>query len=362
MRVFVFCVVFLLIVGCVQAPVADELRETPRPTAVSTVTPMPTETAVPIPEYAQIPGIYLGRFHGTNSLSVTLEEAIGKGVAIRMYYLNWQNAVNGGIYRTDKLTGRLSYITWEYQDGSATDLQAIIDGEHDDTIDNWANRIAELENQMVMLRWGHEMNGDWYGWSGFQNGGSMTDGFGDPTLADGPERFVAAYHYIHDRFAAIGADNVLWVWCPNAPISVMTDELGQWNDAANYYPGDEYVDWLCLDGYNWGTSAFGQAFNSSWQSFDQIFAESYRQMQAINDEKPMIIGEFASTEEGGDKAAWIIDTYQTIAEDYPQIRAVTWFHINKETDWRIDSSPESLEAFATAVAPDIWIDQWPYEE
>jgi endoglucanase len=45
--------------------------------------------------------------------------------------------------------------------------------------------------------------------------------------------------------------------------------------------------------------------------------------------------------------------------DYPQIRAVIWFHINKETDWRINSSPESQEAFKQAVAGDYWLDVWP---
>lgn len=176
---------------------------------------------------------------------------------------------------------------------------------------------------LVLLRWGHEMNGDWYPWSGVHNGGGTRDGFGDPAIPDGPERFVAAYRYIHDLFTAAGANNVLWVWCPSAPFATMERSLGPgWNRAANYYPGDDYVDWLCLDGCNWGTSAFGQQFNSAWTSFDVIFGDSYRQLQAINASKPILIGEFASTEEGGDKAAWISDAYGRIRSDYGQIRAV----------------------------------------
>jgi beta-mannanase len=105
--------------------------------------------------------------------------------------------------------------------------------------------------------------------------------------------------------------------------------LGEWNNAAAYYPGDEYVDWLCFDGYNFGASSFGQSFNSKWVSFDEIFKTSYAELQAISPDKPIIIGEFASTEEGGDKAAWITDAFTKIEKDYPQIRAIIWFHIER---------------------------------
>lgn len=236
-------------------------------------------------------------------------------------------------------------------------LDAITSGHYDEYLDNWANGMREFGGP-VLLRFGHEMNGDWYPWSGIFNGAGTLDGYGDPTLPDGPERFVDAYRYIHNRFTENGAENVLWVWCPNAPFSGMQTALGDWNNAAAYYPGDEYVDWMCFDGYNWGDSAFGQTFNARWTSFDEIFASSYAELQAINPEKPIIIGEFASTEEGGDKAAWISDTFQKIRADYPQIRAIIWFHISKETDWRIDSSDAALEAYRNAVADDYWLAKW----
>ena len=327
-----------------------------------TITPSPTAT--PIPEYATIPGVYLGRFHGASGSSVKLEEEIGKGIAIQLNYIDWGTGFNPGFYRSANAINRIGYTTWEYQQGSATDLQAIIDGEHDTYIQEWAAGVAAMDLP-ILLRWGHEMNGDWYRWGGPQNGGGQLDGFGDPTLPDGPERYVAAYQRIHNIFAEAEADNVLWVWCPNAPFAVMETSygstLGGWNQAKHYYPGDEYVDWLCFDGYNFGTSAFGQQFNSQWLTFDEIYADSYAQMQAINASKPILIGEYASTEEGGDKAEWILDAYDKIENEYPQIRAVVWFHIAKETDWRINSSPASLAAFATAVSDDYWLEQWPNE-
>ena len=133
-----------------------------------------------------------------------------------------------------------------------------------------------------------------------------------------------------------------------------------WNNAENYYPGDAYVDWLCFDGYNWGESSFGQQFNSQWESFDDIFKESYQRLQKISKEKPIIIGEFSSTEEGGNKADWVADAFEKLENDYSQIKAIVWFHIAKETDWRIDSSPESLEAFRSALDGNpYWLSTWP---
>jgi hypothetical protein len=72
-----------------------------------------------------------------------------------------------------------------------------------------------------------------------------------------------------------------------------------------------------------------------------------------------MIGETASTEEGGDKAAWIQDAFARLTAAYPQIRAITWFNINKETDWRIDSAPQSWQTFPTAVSGPGWADHWP---
>ncbi|MBE2222283.1 MAG: hypothetical protein IAF02_12120 [Anaerolineae bacterium] len=338
---------------------------TPLPTATA-VPPTSTPTATPLP-YEALPGAYLGTFYGQPVPSVGLYDEIGKAVAISASYIDFRTPFVAGTAASLARAGRIAFITWEYKGTpdpayAERPLDLILEGEYDDHLQQWGERLAAFEKP-IFLRWGHEMNGNWYPWAGANNGGGTLAGFGDAALPDGPERYVAAYRYIHDAISAAGADNVLWVWCPNAPFANMAGSYGStaggWNEAVNYYPGDDYVDWLCFDGYNWGTSSYGQTFDSTWTSFDEIFGSSYAELQAINPGKPIIIGEYASTEDGGDKAAWIIDAYETMQADYPQIRGVIWFHISKETDWRIDSSPESLAAFKTAVADDYWLDEWP---
>ena len=62
--------------------------------------------------------------------------------------------------------------------------------------------------------------------------------------------------------------------------------------------------------------------------------------------KPIMISEIASTEQGGSKAAWITDWFlRDLPAEYPRVRAVVWFDQDKEADWRFNSSPASLAAF-----------------
>ena len=79
-------------------------------------------------------------------------------------------------------------------------------------------------------------------------------------------------------------------------------------------------------------------------------------LKSLNDElkqlsqKPILIAEMASAEEGGSKAEWITSGYLAeLPTAFPDVRGVVWFNIVKETDWRIDSSPESLRAFVTVA-------------
>jgi len=197
------------------------------------------------------------------------------------------------------------------------------------------------------------MNGDWYKYGGQNNGGGTLNGFGDPNKADGPERFIAAYRHIVDIFNNLGVANVTWVWCPNngsAPDA-------SWNTYDAYYPGDEYVDWAGMDGYNFGTS---QSW-SSWVEFFNIYNSFYHAMEVYN--KPIMIGEYASVEDPQNvnrKANWITNAYLYTKAVFPKIKAITWFHIKKyegnvQTDWRINSSTNALNAYKTAIGDSYFL-------
>ena len=197
-------------------------------------------------------------------------------------------------------------------------------GSLDSTIKARASGAKAL-GKKFFLDFAAEMNGD-EAWSG-----------NDATL------YVAAYKHIHDLFVAGGATNVVWAWCPN-----VTDTNGGNSMTMAYYPGDAYVDWTGVDGYNWGTSTSGFA----WQTFRDVFKEIYPLLAGKG--KPIIIGEMASDEVGGDKAQWITDMIPTLKTDFPLIKAFVWFDVKKERDWEINSSAASLAAYV-AIGKDPYL-------
>jgi beta-mannanase len=82
--------------------------------------------------------------------------------------------------------------------------------------------------------------------------------------ADGPERYRDVYRHIHDIFATEGVTNVEWAWVVNHESRIPDEE---WNHVDNYYPGDEYVDIISVDGYNWGDdSPGGCPVDAGWKT------------------------------------------------------------------------------------------------
>jgi Glycosyl hydrolase family 26/TAT (twin-arginine translocation) pathway signal sequence len=217
----------------------------------------------------------------------------------------------------------VSWEPWRFGGGrkqSDYTLKKIINGTYDTYIRQWA-KAAATWGKPFLLRFAHEMNGDWTSWSPGVNKNTSS-------------QFVAAWRRVHDIFKSEGATNARWVWSPVAHYEGATP-------FEKVYPGDDYVDWVGISGYNWGDTRRW----SRWQSFSQIFEESYDIVEDLTN-KPIIIPEVASAESGGDKAAWIREAFlKEIPGKFPRIRAVAWFHVDKENDWRVNSSSDSLEAY-----------------
>lgn len=238
--------------------------------------------------------------------------------------------------------GRTLQLSLEMRDPDLPDqvnqpayrLKNITRGDHDGRIRAWA-RALRAYGYPVLLRPMCEMNGNWTSWSGVANGNS-------------PQDYIPAWRHIHDIFVAEGAASVKWVWSPNADTS--TVEAQKTFDT--YYPGDSYVDYVGLNGYNWGTMTKSSGYSSVWQSLSQVFGFSY-DIAASRTDKPVMISETASTELGGSKASWITDAFTTLPVRFPRVASITWFNVVKETDWRVESSSASLQAFRTGAA---WLD------
>ena len=119
-------------------------------------------------------------------------------------------------------------------------------------------------------------------------------------------------------------------------------------DLAALYPGDAYVDWTGLDGYNWGTNP---APPKGWTSFDELFKSTYdRIVETIAPGKPLIISEIGSSEYGGSKAEWIADALKSAHTNYPLLRGLVWFEkYDDGMDWPVETSSSSTTAFAAGI-------------
>ena len=257
-------------------------------------------------------------------------ETVGRDQAIVHWFQDWEMDFDAGYMDQAVARGAMPLVTWEPwkfgggvgQRGYA--LKTILSGRHDDYVRRWA-RAAAAWGRPFFLAFAHEMNGDWTSWSPGVNGNT------------GPQ-FVAAWRRVHDIFRRQGATNARWVWAP----------VAHYEGATPYkavYPGGAYTNWVGMSGYNWGDTRDW----SRWQSFSEIFGASYRTLARMT-RKPMMIREMACAESGGDKAAWIRNAYlKEIPGKFPRLKAVSWFHADKENDWRVDSSPEALEAYRLVV-------------
>lgn len=262
------------------------------------------------------------------------ETNVGKKASIIMFYTGWGNQYNDfypSIMDNVRNHGSIPMITWEPWAYSVNDprysLANIINGNYDTYIRSWAQK-AKVWGNPFFLRFAHEMNGNWYSWSEQVNGNKAG-------------QYVQAWRHVYDIFREEGVTNATWVWSPNIEYSGSIALEG-------LYPGDAYVDWTGMDGYNHGTGKTG----FTWQSFSTLFKPTYDNILRITD-KPIMITEIASSEVGGSKSSWITDAYTTqIPLNFPKLRGVIWFNemADPALDWRIESSPSSLSAYKTALA------------
>jgi len=171
-------------------------------------------------------------------------------------------------------------------------LDDILAGSYDTRLNEWA-QAAATNGGPIEITFGHEMNGDWFTW-GYVNGHN----------GNTPQDFIDAFRYVVDVFRDAGADNVSWVWTINA----------SWTDDFSVaFPGEDYVDRMGMNGFNWGDFPKGTHqpweadFYRDWRDFEEIFGQwdpynpngvhNYNRLCELDPDAPIIIGEFASTPE-----------------------------------------------------------------
>lgn len=269
------------------------------------------------------------------------ERAVGRRVAVSAQYRAWARV--GGFPRVwaARVTKQkqVPLITWEPWKFSETDwdqpqyrLSDIAAGKHDIYIRAWLSEARDLGGP-IMVRFAHEMNGEWYPWGRHVN-----------TPAD----YVAAWRHIVDLSRQLGVNNITWIWSPN--------EVRETDNLDEYYPGSDYVDWVGISGFNWG----GLERWQPWRSFNDIFGLTLSRVKKYG--KPIVIAEIGSIENprpgGQSRADWISETFAQAKASDPPIAMLIWFNApftsNKKTyDWEINGSPPSIKAMRDGLADPV---------
>lgn len=323
----------------------------------------PVPASVPANLLGVAVGAYLRPTENWGSDAAGFKQAVGtNGLSILNYYLGWLDGDTSSshVYNTQMLdriraATQPNYpvimVTWQplgatiasgctknYGPSQMIPYSDLIAGVCDPYIRQFAADLSGRPERFL-IRFANEMNVDasqwWPGHFGL-----------------GADVYVTAYRHVYDVFMqaqrTAGNVNAEWVWAPN----YFSSPAVTWNLLHNYYPGDQYVDWIGLSGYNWSPS-----INEPYRTFSEVFGEVdgsnvyYSSFLpgvlydlACRYAKPQIIAEYGTVTNPANlqqKQAWITDTFSRVP-NYPFLRAVVWYNDyldGTNIDFRITNTP-----------------------
>lgn len=313
---------------------------------------------------------------GDNEDSVNIDsilnfELLAQKEIVWVYFSNnWWNGISFPESEVEliKSVGKIPHIRlmprstaeWYLQEQNFT-LQNIIDGIFDSDLLQWATDAKNCGTNLN-VEFGVEPNGDWFPWSGSMNGGSDFTGYGSPLLADGPERYRDAYRHIIRLFRLAGAENVTWFF----HINYDSSPVSSWNNISDYYPGDEYIDWL-------GVSVYGPLVpgggGDEWRSFEEILDECYQDVISISPDKPVCISECGIVDDPGlgDKSEWIENMLMVLSSGkFDKVKAFCYWNeswINDDgtmSNLKINSSTDCLAKYRLGVSSPLFVTEPEY--
>jgi hypothetical protein len=219
----------------------------------------------------------------------TLESALGRPLDFVNTYRRFDEPFPTRSDEEFASDGRPLMLSW-----AIDDTRAVTSGTRDAAIRSWAGRIRDFGHP-VLLRFRWEMD--------------------RPNLQAAmwsPTDYIEAWKHAHELFTAERVTNVSWVWCP-------TVEGFAGGYAPAYYPGDDEVDWTCVDAYA------GKALRPLGD-----LLRPFLTWAAVHP-KPILIGEFGVAAVWGTaaRAAWLADAARVFQRN-PQIKAVSYFDSNPD--------------------------------
>ena len=281
---------------------------------------------------------------------INLEESLHTTFPLIHIYKAWGSKDNEQFPNLDVQAilelGSIPVITWEpwltdfdankypnlrsIETRDKSGLADIAKGIYDFYIRSWALSAAKI-NKPIFIRFAHEMNDPYrYPWGPHNN--SAKD-------------FISAWRHVYKIFKEEGADNIIWIWSPHPA-------YGFYND---FYPGNDYVDYVGSSALNYGTVANW----SKWWSFKDIFEKHYKELALFN--KPIMLCEFGSLAVGGSRSKWFSEALTNLPQEYPAMKSILFFHYSDDKtttqqylDWYFKNDSSSVKAIINQIK--LWPD------
>ncbi|MGH3601952.1 MAG: hypothetical protein ACRDQH_17025 [Pseudonocardiaceae bacterium] len=239
------------------------------------------------------------------------EQKLGRPLDFVHTYRRWNEPFPEPSDLTFIRKGQYLQLSW-----AGTNDQAIISGQEDNVIRQRAIAVKKL-HAPIFMEWRWEM-----------------DRPGIAGTVGTPADYIAAWKHIRAIFAREGVHNAAWVWCPTA--------LGFLQGRAPAsYPGDNQVDWICVDAYPGKTLT----------PMSQLLAPFLQ--WAAQHPKPIMIGEYGVPRSGSpqQRAQWLRAATTTF-QNTPRIKAVSYFEANpaghaSTLAYVIANDPAAIGAFRT---------------
>lgn len=353
--------------ACAEPLTTPDRELIPAVTEEEEVTPSlsPTVSVIGIPPVGQIyHAVYPGGVSGeeddiTPQDLSSYEQQVEKLAAWVYFSHNWYRGRSFPIATASWIrdAGSIPYIRLmlrsDAEQGHAEPtftLARIASGDFDDDLRAWAQAAREFGSPLI-AEYGTEVNGRWFPWNGIWNGSGVLDGYGDPSLADGPERFRDAYQRIIRIMREEGAYNIIWVFHVNN--EDIPDE--SWNRLEQYYPGDEWIDWI-------GVSVYGALtpMEQEWLQFRDSMDDVYPRLVSLSPSKPIVLLEFGTTAGNpqGAQAAWAESALtDLVGFRWSRIIGFSWWNETWENDdnpandtnMRVQDNPALINVFRRLV-------------
>ena len=234
---------------------------------------------------------------------------------------------------TLRQNGMTAFLNFSSRRSAAEIANGAVDRNIQQIAEAYANWIKKGDNRIAMFAPLPEMNGDW------------------ETYKEDPANFKRAYQRIQQIFTTAGVprSSVRWVFAPNGW------SKNQAHQFENYYPGESTVDIVAFSGYNWG---FCQSSTwKEWISPQTVYEPYLNRMRKMAPNKPIVIAQTATTSTTANgnnlqqKDQWLQDSYRYLS-NAPDVRGIMYFNINKECDWKIDTTQSNSQGFKSVLQSD----------